>query len=225
MERTARDRSPCVRLWHPQRAALSLGRLDLTRPGVERAAGLARAAGAAPVRRLSGGRAAVVDEGCLCLGWAQPQSRLEEATGRYRLLAGVLVEAMSALGVPAVCDELEGEWCPGAWSVRGAGGKLAGLAQRSVRGAAWCEALIVIRPNHARRALAEEVHRALEIPWREDAQGAVADELPDGGDVHAALAAAIERTLARRFPDLDRAPADPRVERRARELELEHRWP
>jgi lipoate-protein ligase A len=62
---------------------------------------------------------------------------------RYQALAALIVAALGSLGLTARIGELPGEWCPGAWSVLVGGRKVAGLAQRVIRGGAWAEAVIV----------------------------------------------------------------------------------
>ncbi len=221
LEWAARGGQESVRLWRPQQRALSLGRLDTRDPRAEEVAALARAAGATPVRRLAGGRAATLDSGCLCLGWAQPDPVLEQSAARYRVVAELIIEALQALAVEAELGEVAGEWCPGAWSVRGPSGKLAGLAQRVVRGGAWCEALIVIERPPELRALSQRVHATLGIAWREGAQGQLSALLPDA---HARLRDALIAAAARRWPDLRERELSPELLDRARELAPEHRW-
>jgi hypothetical protein len=223
LERVARGGAPAVRLWRPLRPALSLGRIDLQHPNVGEVIEAAAAAGVTPVRRLAGGRAAAFDERCLCLAWSEPAPKLEEWQGRYEAMADVLVAAFRRLGVVAETGELEGEWCPGAWSVRGPHGKLAGLAQRIIVGGAWCEALIVIDRGPELTALSRRAHELLEIPWSEAAQGGLARELPDADDPHALLAAALLDVLRERVPGLREADPDPGTLRRARELADEQR--
>ena len=185
---------------------------------------LARAAGAAPVRRLAGGHAATLDSGSLCLGWAQPHPRLEESSARYELIAGAIVEALGALGVASTLGESAGEWCPGAWSVQGPSGKLAGLAQRVVSGGAWCETLIVIDAAPELRRLARRVHEVLDLDWSDSAQGELAELLPDTPDLHAALAAALSAALERRLPIVERRPLPADVHDDAVALAGEHRF-
>ncbi len=221
LEQAANGGRESVRLWRPQQPALSLGRLDARDPRTEQVAALARAAGVTPVRRLAGGRAAALDSGCLCVGWAQAEPVLEQSSARYRELADLIVAALRELGVPAQLGELPGEWCPGAWSVQGPSGKLAGLAQRVIRGGAWTEALIVIDSSPQLRALGERVHETLGIAWREEAQGELSALLEDAQiRTHDALAT----VLHRRWPAIREAtPSEPLLAR-ARALAGEHRW-
>ncbi len=176
------------------------------------------------VKRLADGRAAALDPGCLCLGWGQPNPRMEESGRRYELLAETIVEALSELGVGASLAEALGEWCPGAWSVQGASGKLAGLAQRVIAGGAWCEALIVIDRDPALTALARRVHAALDLPWSDDAQGELAGLVSDASDLHARLREALVMALERRFGEMRRTALPAVVSDRARSLAGEHRW-
>jgi octanoyl-[GcvH]:protein N-octanoyltransferase len=222
LERAARGGLESVRLWRPRGPALSLGRLDARDPRSEQAAALAQAAGVTTVRRLAGGRAAAFDSGCLCMGWAQADPALEQSSARYRVLADLIIVSLRELGVPAQLGERPGEWCPGAWSVQGPSGKLAGLAQRVIRGGAWSEALIVVERRPELLALSERVHRALDLPWRDDAQGSLA---VTGSDAGSQLRDALVAALRRRWPELDQCEPSERLLARARALAPEHRWP
>jgi hypothetical protein len=115
----------------------------------------------------------------------------------------MIIGALRELGIEGSLGEAPGEWCPGAWSVQGPGGKLAGLAQRQIGGGAWCEALIVIERPPALRLLSQRVHELLDIPWREHAQGELARVLPGEPDLHARLSDAIVRALRREWPALE----------------------
>ena len=213
-----------MRLWRPLRPALSVGRLDARHPRLAEVLALARAAGVTPIRRLAGGHAATLDSGCLCLGWAQPQPRLDESGARYELIAGAIVEALAAVGVAGSLGESPGEWCPGAWSVQGASGKLAGLAQRVLSRGAWCEALIVVQASPELRALARQVHEVLGLEWSESAQGELARLLPRAADPHAALTEALTGALAERFGSVTQRALPADVHDEAVALVVEHRF-
>jgi hypothetical protein len=63
--------------------------------------------------------------------------------------------------VEAQRGELAGEWCPGAWSISAGGVKLAGLAQRAIKGAAWAEAVVDLSPDTETREVLGEVYAEL----------------------------------------------------------------
>ena len=185
---------------------------------------LARAAAVTPVRRLAGGHAATLDSGCLCLAWAQPHPRLEESGARYELIAEAIVDALDALGVASSLGESPGEWCPGAWSVHGRSGKLAGLAQRVISGGAWCEALIVIHAAPQLRVLAKQVHEVLGLDWSDSAQGEIAGLLPGAADPHAALTDALTAALTERLGPVTQRPLPAAAHDQALALVSEHRF-
>jgi lipoate-protein ligase A len=201
-----------------------VGRLDARHPRLSEVLELARVAGVAPVRRLAGGHAATLDSGSLCLGWAQAHPRLEESGARYELIAEAIVEALRALGVASRLGESAGEWCPGAWSVQGPSGKLAGLAQRVVSGGAWCEALIVVEAAPELGALARQVHQVLGLEWSDAAQGELAQLLPGAQDLHADLTDSLTTALAKRFGPVERRPLPALVHDQAVALAGEHRF-
>jgi octanoyl-[GcvH]:protein N-octanoyltransferase len=185
---------------------------------------LARAAGVPTVKRLAGGRAATLDRGCLCVGWAQSNPRMEDSGDRYELLAETIVEALNELGVGASLAEALGEWCPGAWSVQGSAGKLAGLAQRVISGGAWCEALIVIQRDPGLTELARQVHAALDLPWSDGAQGELVGLVADSSELHSRLGDALVAALGRRFEALQRTALPRSVRERAALVVGDHRW-
>jgi octanoyl-[GcvH]:protein N-octanoyltransferase len=224
LNRSARDGLASLRVWRPLSPALSVGRLDVRHPRLDEVLALARAAAVAPVRRLAGGHAATLDSGCLCLGWAQPHPRLEESGARYEMVAEAIIDALGTLGVAGWLGESPGEWCPGAWSVHGRSGKLAGLAQRVISGAAWCEALIVIEAAPELRDLARNVHEVFGLEWSDSAQGEIASLLPGAPDPHAALTAALTEALSARFGPVAERPLSTDLHDEALTLVSEHRF-
>lgn len=163
-----------LRIWTPV-PALALSRLDELRPGAEAATAAAGRAGLETVRRVSGGRAVVLGRGSFCAGFAEPATTFEGTQERYERLSGALIAALADVGVEAERGELPGEWCPGAWSIRSGPVKLAGLAQRAIKGAAWVDAVVDLGPDPAARSLLKEVYAALELPLDPATVGSVSE--------------------------------------------------
>jgi octanoyl-[GcvH]:protein N-octanoyltransferase len=163
-----------LRIWAPV-PALALSRLDELRPGADAARAAAAGAGLDTVRRVSGGHAVVVGPGSLCVGFAEPATSFEGTQQRYERLTQALIEALAAVGVAAERGELDGEWCPGAWSIRSGTVKLAGLAQRAIKGAAWAEAVVDLSADEGSRRVLAEVYEALELPLEPTTLGSVSD--------------------------------------------------
>lgn len=163
-----------LRVWAPV-PALALSRLDELRAGADAARAAAQRAGVEAVRRVSGGHAVVLGPGSFCVGFAEPAATFEGTQARYERLTTALVRALAELGIDAEQGELEGEWCPGAWSIRAGGVKLAGLAQRAIKGAGWVEAVVELAPDAPTRALLAEVYDALELPLDPTTVGSVSE--------------------------------------------------
>ena len=164
-----------LRIWAPV-PALALSRLDELRDGVDEARAVAERAGLDVIRRITGGHAVVAGSGSLCVGFAEPAPTFEGTQERYERLVAAILAALAAVGIDdAEQGQLEGEWCPGAWSIRARGVKLAGLAQRAVRGAAWADAVITLRPDPEALAVLTEVYAALDIPLDPRTVGSVSE--------------------------------------------------
>jgi lipoate-protein ligase A len=163
-----------VRVWKPV-PALALSRLDERRPGADVARSVAVAAGYEVTRRISGGHAVLLGPGTLCVGAAEPAATFTATQDRYERFTDALVGALATVGVTAERGELPGEWCPGAWSVRAGGVKLAGVAQRAIKAGAWTEAVIELSPRPQARAVLREVYAALELPLDPATLGSVSE--------------------------------------------------
>jgi octanoyl-[GcvH]:protein N-octanoyltransferase len=175
---------------------MAFGRRDAALPGFSAAQEAARAHGYAPVVRLGGGHAAGYDEGSVVVELVTRQDGIGgQIEGRFAALAAVLEDALRAIGVAPVVGELPGEYCPGRWSLHAEGStvKLAGLAQRSVRGAALTTAVVVVEGGDRLRAALVDVYAALALGWDPATAGALEDVRPGvrADDVQTALLEAL----------------------------------
>lgn len=163
-----------VRIWAPV-PALALSRLDLLRPGAAQAQAVARDAGVQVIRRTSGGHAVLLSPASLCVGFAEPAATFEGTQRRYERLGDAIAGALGELGIDTRQGTLDGEWCPGAWSVVAGSTKLAGLAQRAVKGGAWVEAVVELGSDPRARELLQRVYDALDIELDPSTFGSVAE--------------------------------------------------
>jgi len=194
-------RGPLARVFRPA-PTVAFGRLDELREGYQEARRRAASAGYTPVRRLAGGRAAAYHRGSVVLELFTPQNsiaagierRFEQVT---ELIAATLAEQGLAVGI----GELPGEFCPGRFSVHANGIKLAGVAQRSIRGAALVAAFVSVERGAELREVLTAVYDALELDWDPGTAGAAEDLLP--GLTATDLAAAFEDNLAAQFRPAD----------------------
>jgi octanoyl-[GcvH]:protein N-octanoyltransferase len=217
----ARELPATLRLHRPARE-LAFSKQDASSTGFQAAVQAARAGGFEPVVRLAGGRAAAFHEGTLALAWSRPESRPVAGTReRFQELAGIVVGALSALGVDARVGEVPREYCPGAWSVNARGRvKLAGIGQRLIAGAAHLGCVVVVTDSALLRSALEPVYDALRLDWEPETAASVEDETPgvDLDTVEDALLTELRRRYELVEGELDQATLD-----LAGELEAGHR--
>jgi octanoyl-[GcvH]:protein N-octanoyltransferase len=194
---------PTLRVYRPA-PAVAFGKLDTLRPGYEAAVAAARGHGYEPVLRLPGGHAAAYHADSLAIDvvWALDDP-VVGTHDRFRDEGERLAGALRVLGVDARVGEVPGEYCPGAYSVNARGRvKLAGTAQRLVRGGALLGASIVVGDGAGVRAVLDDVYAALEFDWDAATAGAIDEEVP-GVTLEAA-----ERAVIASFGELEPAMLD-----------------
>lgn len=180
LDRVARgELGPTIRLYRPA-PTMAFGRLDALRPGFAAAGAAARGHGFEPIVRLAGGHAAAYDDRALVYEEITAQADVTAGLHeRFRNGAALLADALEHLGVDARVGEIPGEYCPGAYSVSASGRvKLAGLAQRAVRGAALLTAFVIVSGGNRLRSTLVDVYRELDLPWDPTTAGALDDVVP-----------------------------------------------
>ena len=177
LRRVARGDAPqSLRLYRPDDALL-FSSLDARRPGYDRAVELARSAGYEPVIRLAGGHAAVFLESAMAFAWASADPNAHLAIEpRFDRLTGWIVKALRRLGLDARVGEVPGEYCPGEHSVNiGGRVKVMGVGQRVIRGGAHVGGVLTVGQTAALREVLIPIYAALELDFRPETAGGVAD--------------------------------------------------
>lgn len=168
-ETAAGVRGPTALLWTSCRY-VGATRPETRLPGFREAVRLAEEADFPVLVRNSGGGAVAANEGSISFSLTFPVEDMRHGLyERYAEGVEMVVAALGRLGVEAEAGEVEGEFCPGAYSVRSggrSGAKLAGLAQRVVRRAARVEALVLVTNTTELRRLLEGFYSALGLPFR-----------------------------------------------------------
>jgi lipoate-protein ligase A len=168
-------RPATVRIYEPG-PTVAFSKLDTHAPGFAVACDAARAHCYEPVIRLGGGHAAAYGSGCLIHEEIVPhRSTLEGLLERYPQETMIVQSALLRLGAPVAAGQLEGEYCAGAHSLHAGGVKVAGIAQRVVKGAALISTAVLLDAGPSLRAVLVDVYRALGIDWRPETAGSLAD--------------------------------------------------
>jgi octanoyl-[GcvH]:protein N-octanoyltransferase len=235
MRRVARGEIPATVRLHRTGPILAFGRLDRLRPGYGRAVELAREHGYQPVERLAGGRAAVFHQGTISFSHAVRAGGGSGAYAgtrdRFSEMAATVARGLAALGLDSRVGEVEGEYCPGEFSVNARGtAKLAGIGQRVIVGGAHVGGVIVVRGAARIREVLTPIYEALEIEWEPATTGSVAlelgadDETRPAGEHDSLIDSAIDaiRTELARSYELHPTDLDPATRRLAAELSSAH---
>ncbi|WP_162924456.1 lipoate--protein ligase family protein [Rubrobacter indicoceani] len=145
-------------------------RLEARSAGFGAAVSRARTLGFPVMVRNSGGGAVAANEGSVSFSLTFPVADLRQGLyERYDEGVEVVAAALRRVGVAAEGGEVEGEFCPGAYSVRSggwAGVKHAGLAQRVTKRAARIEALVLAEGTRELVPVLKSVYAALDKPFR-----------------------------------------------------------
>ncbi len=170
---------PVLRIYRPA-PTLAFGRLDAIAPGFAAAAAAARAHGFEPVVRAPGGHAVAYHDGCLVVDELIPaEDPIAGLQDRFARSGEWLAEALRTLGVDARVGRVDGEFCPGDFTVSARGRvKLVGTAQRVVRHASLLAASVAVTDGAALRAVLTDVYAALELDWDPATAGAIEDDVP-----------------------------------------------
>lgn len=174
---------PIVRLYRPD-PTVSFGQQDVRTPGYETARELSQQHGFAPTVRRVGGRAAAYHRGSLVIDHIQPEDdAMFGFRKRFSYFGDLFTTALQQLGVNAAVGEIPGEYCAGEYSVHavlddGQRIKLAGTAQRVVKGAWLFSTSLVVEGADSVRAVLTDVYSALQVDFDPRTAGAAVDAAP-----------------------------------------------
>jgi octanoyl-[GcvH]:protein N-octanoyltransferase len=132
--------------------------------------------------RNSGGGAVAANRGSISFSLTSPVEDLRHGLyERYAVGLDLIASALRRVGVEAEGGEVEGEFCPGSYSIPSGGPwgvKHAGLAQRVTRRAARLEALVLVSQTDEVRAVLERVYSLLSLPFRPESVGDLLVDVP-----------------------------------------------
>ena len=210
-------REDLIRVYVP-RPTVAFGQRDARLPGFKAAAQACRDHGFVPAVRRAGGRAAAYHPGCVVVDHfsLQDDAALTQQA-RFAEFAELFVAAFARAGVTSSIGEIPGEYCPGEYSIQGLTPghpvKLAGAAQRLVKGAFLFSTHVVVTDPAPLREVLTDVYRLLGLEMDPRTVGAATDVAP-GVDVPgfvAALRAEYTGWVERNGLRLSEAPLPPRA--------------
>ena len=196
--------SELVHVYVAHGPTVAFTRRDLRSPGIARATAFARAAGFETAVRSPGGRMVAYDAGAVVIDHL---TRAGDRHGTFERNAEQHAAVLRSLGdIDARVGEVEGEYCPGEFSVNVGGRvKVVGSAQRITgTGALFSTVVQVVVGDRVRRVIAD-VSAALGYALDEGTVAGVADVAPHvtTHQVAGALAADYRHRLGPVDADLD----------------------
>jgi octanoyl-[GcvH]:protein N-octanoyltransferase len=175
------ERPPTALAWTSSRY-IGVTRSEMRLPGFEDAIRAVEHFDFPVLVRNSGGGAVAANEGSISFSLTFPVEDLRHGLyERYAEGVDLVAAALRRVGVEAEGGDVEGEFCPGAHSVRSGGPqgvKHAGLAQRVTRRAARLEALILVSGTAELIPALERFYAALGLPFRPESVGDLAAGVP-----------------------------------------------
>ncbi|WP_025721515.1 lipoate--protein ligase family protein [Paenibacillus sp. 1-18] len=146
--------APILHLWrHP--SALVIGHRDRRLPYAPQAMEHVRSTGISVCVRPSGGAAVILDRGVLNLSLILPNPQHAISLHEdFRLMAGLIADALAPWSAEAQTGEITGSFCPGDYDVSVRGRKFCGIAQRRQAKAYIITAFVMIEGSGAERAQA-----------------------------------------------------------------------
>ena len=162
-------RGPTALVWTSSRY-VGVTRSEMRLRGFQAAVEAAENLGFLVLARNSGGGAVAANEGSISFSLTFAVENLRHGLfERYAEGVELIAAALRQVGVEAEGGEVEGEFCPGAHSVRSGGPrgvKHAGLAQRVTRRAARLEALILVSRTAELVPVLSGFYGALGLPFK-----------------------------------------------------------
>jgi lipoate-protein ligase A len=163
-----------VHVYVPHQPTVAFSIRDLRSPGIADAVAVARSAGFEACVRSPGGRMVAYDQGAVVIDHVDRTAGIEAAgDSRFEATAAAHAVVLRRLGVEGVqVGEVEGEYCPGRFSVNVAGTvKVLGSAQRVTATGALSSTVIQVDMSERVRAVLTDVSAALGYDLRPSTVG------------------------------------------------------
>ena len=165
-----------LRIFKPKRT-LAFAPRDIRDPNFQKAVDSAIQRGFQPVKRLTGGRAAVFHEGTLGFAWTIPDDNPRfNVDLRFKTVSNLIKDSLCNLGFDARVGEVDGEYCNGKYSVNLSGNiKVMGVGQKLAPKASHIGGVIVVNDSLLTKSILVDIYEDLELDWIPETVGSLDD--------------------------------------------------
>lgn len=167
-----------INVYVPEHPVVAFTARDLRSPHIQRAVSVARDLGFAAVVRSPGGRMVAYDGGAVVVD--QVTRSHPPTVGLFEANAAAFADVLHRLsGLELRVGQLEGEYCPGEFSVNVRGvAKTVGSAQRITSAGSLFSTVVQVSVTERVRAAIERVSAVLDYPLRRSTIAGLADFAP-----------------------------------------------
>ena len=132
-----------------------------------------------PVLRLSGGKAALFHMGTIGFAWTIPDDNPKaNVCERFEEISLRIKESLISIGIDAHVGEIDGEYCPGRYSVNARRKiKLMGVGQRIAKYASHIGGVINVSNSNVTRKILTKIYKELDYEWISSTAGSIEDEI------------------------------------------------
>jgi lipoate-protein ligase A len=132
-----------------------------------------------PVLRLSGGKAALFHWGTIGYAWTIPDDNPKaNVCERFEEISLRVKDTFSSMGIDAHIGEINGEYCPGKYSVNARRkSKIMGVGQRLAKYASHIGGVINITNSKLTQTILTKIYKDLDYEWIPTTVGSIEDEI------------------------------------------------
>ena len=167
-----------LRIYVPPKV-VAFGPQDVVSRGYDSAKASAVLHGFQGTRRIVGGRAVAMTDTTIAFSIIKRSDRPRSGLiPRFIGVSNSLRAVLRNLGVDANIGKIEGEYCPGDFSVNARHmKKIIGVGQRIASRATYLGGIIVVANNRSIKEILSDVYSHLEIVWNPNSVGSISDEI------------------------------------------------
>ena len=132
-----------------------------------------------PVLRLSGGKAALFHSGTIGFAWTIPDDNPKaNVCERFEEISLCVKETLISIGVDAYIGEINGEYCPGKYSVNARRkSKIMGVGQRLAKYATHVGGVINVTNSNLTQKILTKIYKDLDYEWIPTTVGSIENEI------------------------------------------------
>jgi lipoate-protein ligase A len=172
------EENDTLRIYLPPKV-IAFGAQDIASEGFNSAKFASRSKGFESIRRIVGGRAIAMSESTIAFSLIQKSDNPRSGIiPRFIAISNSLRAVLKNLGIDANIGKVDGEYCPGDFSVNARHmKKIIGIGQRIASRATYIGGVIVLENHMLIKDILSNIYSHLAIEWDPDTVGSISEEI------------------------------------------------